>query len=484
MSISASLSNALSGLTAASRAAEVVSANVANSRTEGYGRRELQLTSRVVGGDGAGVAVVNVTRAVDERVIADRRLAEASFGMVSASTNFFESLESVLGLPNEPASITGRMAHFESALLESASRPESEPRLAAVVSAAKGLTTKLNNASEKVQQLRLRADQDINQNVAFLNDSLEKVQTLNNNIRSQLATGYDATALMDQRQQLVDGISEIVPLRQIPRGNGEIALFTTGGAILLDGNPAVIGFNPVGIIVPEMTLGSSALSGLTLNGQAVQTGPDGPLGGGRLAGLFQVRDDHGVVAQERLDAVARDLISRFENPLVDPTLGPLDPGLFTDAGAQFNIGTETGLARRLAINSLVDPAAGGALWRLRDGLGAVAPGDVGNSTLLTSLADVFGSSQIPASGGFSGAARSAIGLAGDLVSLNGKQLQSVATEQSFVRAQANSLKQAELQSGVDTDYELQQLMLIEQAYSANALVISTIDDMINVLMGL
>ena len=39
MSISASLSSALSGLTAASRRAEVVASNVANAMTEGYGRR-------------------------------------------------------------------------------------------------------------------------------------------------------------------------------------------------------------------------------------------------------------------------------------------------------------------------------------------------------------------------------------------------------------------------------------------------------------
>ena len=43
MSLSSTLANALSGLGAASRGAEVVSANVANARTPGYGRRELGL---------------------------------------------------------------------------------------------------------------------------------------------------------------------------------------------------------------------------------------------------------------------------------------------------------------------------------------------------------------------------------------------------------------------------------------------------------
>ncbi len=57
MSISHSLSNALSGMTAASRMAEVVSSNLANSLTDGYGRRSLDLSSSVIGGRGSGVNI-------------------------------------------------------------------------------------------------------------------------------------------------------------------------------------------------------------------------------------------------------------------------------------------------------------------------------------------------------------------------------------------------------------------------------------------
>ena len=40
-----------------------------------------------------------------------------------------------------------------------------------------------------------------------------------------------------------------------------------------------------------------------------------------------------------------------------------------------------------------------------------------------------------------------------------------------------------MEDGVDTDRELQRLMLIEQAYAANARVLQTVDDMMNALMG-
>ncbi len=484
MSISGSLSNAMSGLNAVSRAAEVVSSNVANSLTEGYGRRELDLASRSLGGNGTGVKVLGVHRTVDDRIISERRLAGATFGNTTTTADFLNRLERAFGLPDDPASITGRLAQFESSLIEAASRPDSDARLNAVVDTMTGLTNQINSASDQIQNLRLEADQSINYQVDALNDGLEKIAILNRDIHVQLSSGYDANALMDQRQQIIDGISQIVPLRQVPRDNGQIALFTPGGAILLDNKAAVIGFSPVGTIVPQMTQATSALSGLTINGQPVLTTSNGPMAGGSLAGHFAVRDEYSVVGQERLDAIARDLIERFASPTVDPTLNPGDVGIFTDAGGQFNPANEIGLSSRLTMNSLLDPDSGGAYWRLRDGLGAATPGDVGNATQIIALQDALNLQKISVSGGFIGTARSAVGLASDLISLTNIDLRKAESDMSFASAKMNTLKTIELRSGVDTDQEMQQLLLIEQSYAANARVISTIDEMINTLLRL
>ncbi|MEE9428968.1 MAG: flagellar hook-associated protein FlgK [Paracoccaceae bacterium] len=484
MTISGSLSNALSGLAAASRAAEVVSSNVANSLTEGYGRRQLDLASRAVGGNGAGVLVQGVHRSVDEHVIAERRLADAAFGEASVASEFFGQLELVFGLPDDAGSLTGRLAQFEATLLEAASRPDSDARLNSVLTTAGAFSNFLNQASGQIQQLRLNADNEIDRQVGLLNNGLSKITELNQQIRSQLAAGNDATALMDHRQQFIDSVSGIVPLRQVPRQGGQIALFTTGGSIVLDSSASVVEFSAVGTIVPQMEIGSSTLSGLTINGLSVPLTENGPMSGGSLSGLFAIRDDHGVVAQKRLDAVARDLIERFADPAVDPSLGPADPGIFTDASLPFNLANEIGLSGRIEINSLLDPATGGAVWRLRDGLNATTPGDVGNSTLLQSLSTALRTPRVPASGGFIGAARSAIGLSSDLMSLTNISLRSLDAESSFALAQVDILKNAELQNGVDTDYEMQQLLLIEQAYAANARVVATIDEMIHTILGL
>ena len=46
------------------------------------------------------------------------------------------------------------------------------------------------------------------------------------------------------------------------------------------------------------------------------------------------------------------------------------------------------------------------------------------------------------------------------------------------------MKESELAGGVDTDQELQKLLLIEQAYAANARVIQTADELIQLLIRL
>lgn len=484
MSLSASLANALSGLTATARRAEVVSSNVANALTEGYARRELQVTSQSLGGTGAGVQVIGVSRQINMSVLADRRLADADVGNARAQADFLARIETLIGVPGDGASLSDRLATLEASLVEAASRPDSQARLQSVLDAAGALSGHLAELTAAVQGARMEADASIARQVSTLNDTLAQIDILNASIVAQRASGNDASALMDQRQSLVDRIAEIVPVREVARDHDQIALYTTGGAILLEGSPAQIGFSPVGVITADMTLSSGALSGLAINGMAVSSGDDGVLGGGTLGAMFAIRDALAPEAQTAFDALARDLIERFADPTVDPTLTPGQPGLFTDRGAAFDPLIEAGLAGRLTLNAAADPKQGGQIWRLRDGLGAPAPGNVGDSTLLSALAGALQSARVPGSGNFSGAARSASGLAADVLSQIAGARQQADVRQSYTVARHEAMTELQLADGVDTDAEMQTLLLVEQAYSANARVVQTIDDLIQTLIGL
>ncbi len=483
MSISGSLFNAYSGLVAASRTAEVVSQNVANATTEGFGRRDISLAAASLNGRGAGVRVIGVSRNVDQIAIADRRLANATEGERQSLSKAFSQMEAAIGVPGQGGSLSDLVTGFESALVSAQSRPDSQVRLKNVVYAANDLIGKVRTISARSQDQRMAADKSIGKQVKVLNDSLAGVAKLNRDIRLQIGTGRDVNGLMDQRQVLVDKIAGIVPLKIYQRPHGQITITSGGGAVLLEGKPSVFGFRETGIITPDMTKTSGALSGLTLNGKPIALGGSyGLLNGGSLSAQFQIRDETAPFASKQIDAFARNLIERFQSAGVDPTLATGAAGLFTDGGAALNTALETGLAGRLSLNAAVDPATGGAEWRIRDGLGATTPGAVGNATLISSLVDTLSARQAVASGQFSSGATSLSGLSGDLTALNSAARLHAEQSAVFAQSRLQELTLIEKQGGVDTDSEMQKLLLVEQAYAANARVISTVDKMLKTIL--
>lgn len=485
MSITQSLSNALSGLSATSRAAQLVSNNVSNVLTEGYGRREIALSTRVLDGGGAGVQVDGVVRIVDQGILRDRRLADAALGFANGGAAFLEKVSRLVGTPEEDQSLSGRLRLFESSLVTAASRPDSDTRLAAVLATGQELAHSINKASDGVQAERLEADRSIGYQVDQLNAGLLQVEEINSSIASLRGRGRDISALEDQRQKVIDSLSKIVPLREVPRADGRVALYTDGGAILLEDHAVEIGFTRANFITPDMTIGSGALSGLTIGGLPVPaSGSFQPLGGGTLGASFDVRDRLAVGAQAELDAVARDLVERFEDPAVDPTSAPGSAGLFTDGGGPLVPANEVGLAGRLELNALVDPQQGGSLRLLRDGLGAAVSGDVGNADQLNAFAGALTSIRAPASGTQAGTSHSTHTLVAALISkVSGEQV--IADRQaSYAAAEQQTLLDLEYSNGVDTDQEMQKLLLIEQAYAANARVVQTIDGLIRDLLAI
>lgn len=482
MSISGAMANALTGLTAVSRGIEVTSSNIANARTPGYARRELSISTKTLGGDGGGVQVDGVMRRLDKAVLADLRLADATVSAGATRLDFRDRFAGMIGQPGEDGSISDRIARLESALVEASNRPDSTTRLNAVVSAAGDIAGRLNQATDLIQTARLDADKQIATTVTAINQDLNRVHELNGEIRRITTLGGDSSSLMDQRQQLIDGLAEQIPLRELSRQDGAVALVTPGGAVLLDGKPKELGFSPVGTIVPEMTV-ASALSGLTLDGKPMPlSGGEGKLGGGRLGALFDVRDSHTVEAQGMVDALARDLYERFADPALDSTLFAGESGLFTDAGGAFDPTGEVGFAGRIAVNARVDPAQGGELWRLRAGIDATAPNNAGDGSLLAGMADALAASRSPASGPFGPSAQSAGSLAGDAASIWAGGTGALEAAQSYATARADSLRQMHLADGVDTDHEMQNLLVLEQSYAANAKIIATLDELLQNLL--
>ena len=482
MSLSNALSNALSGLAAASRGTEVVASNLANATTPGFARRELQLTSRPVIAGGGGVQVEGVTRVLRNSVVAQGRLAEAETARAGTLAAFHRTLSDAVGVPGEAGALSTALSDFDSALLAAAARPENEMGLAGILSAGRTLAGAYNALGTQVQEARGAADRAIAADVELLNTGLGRVANLNRQIAVHLASGDDANVLLDERQRIVDGLSEIVPIKELPRENGRIALFTATGGMLLDGTtPARFDFSPAPVMTAE-AVGTPALGLLKLNGEEVPPSQMGRFTGGRLAANFQIRDLDGPGAQASLDTAARDLHDRFAGAGLDPTLAAGAPGLFTDGGGAAT--TVPGLAQRLTINAAADPDAGGALWRLRDGLQAAAPGPVGNADLLIGMQEALGALRPSSLAGMSPAPRSAATLAADLGSWAASGRIEAERVLGGATAQSSTFEAMRQQDGVDSDREMETLLTLERAYASNAKVLQAVDEMLQTMLRL
>ena len=483
MSISSALSNALSGLTAASRSADLISSNIANAMTDGYGTRRLDTASRVIGNAGAGVAITGITRHEDPVLSGQRRVAEADLGARRSQSEFMTRLEALIGTPDAPGSLSARMADFEAQLVTAANAPWNTTHLASAVDGAQALVEGINAISDGIQAERLRADTAIARSVETINGALQGLADLNSRIVAARAGGGEVASLLDAQAQLVEQITPFIPLQSRRDAAGALHLYSTDGEPLLDVRPATLGFTPAATVAADLTLAGGGLSGLTLNGRNLTLGGDYPaLAGGELHAMFQLRDVWAPEAQGRIDAVARDLVERFDAPGLDATLAPGAPGLFTDAGNPALPANEVGLAGRLRLNAAVRPDQGGAVWHLRDGIGATVEGPTGNATFLTAQIEALSALRPTASGGYSGASRSMAGLISEHLSATG--LRRVQAEAALGQASARhaALESAELAQGVDTDDELQRLLKVEQMYSANARVISVAEELMDELL--
>lgn len=479
MSLTGSISNALSGLVATSRAAQLVSSNLANALTEGYSRRELELTASSWTNLG-GVQVAGVRRVSDLALLADKRSAGADLGFHSPSSEAARSLVAIFGAPDDASSLSGHLSRFDSALRFAESSPESQTRLGEVVASASALVRFLGEAEQRVQELRTRADRQIGDAVQSLNATLKEVEQLNKQIVAANIKGHDSAPLLDTRQSLIDEISQLVPVREMPKSDGSVTLVTQSGLLLVEGSAVEIAFSETNLIMPHMTaqnglLGSPSIDGLPIG----VAGGQADLSGGRLAGLFAVRDTLLTQAQTQLDAFAFDLSERFNDLPADSSLAPGSAGLFTDAGGRTDALSMTGLSGRLELNAVVDPAQAGELWRLRDGLYAASSGSTGQAEILSSMIEKLGETRAGPGAFVDG---NLFEHAAEMVSqLAQRQMQSDQSI-SFASARHEQFQQRQLELGVDTDAELQKLLAIETNYAANAKVLQTVDEMMNSIL--
>ena len=499
MSLSTALSIAASGLGAYSRLSTIAANNIANADVEGFVRKEGSLVAVARDGQGLGVALADILRHANPSLAREARREGGLGAFLDVQADALGAYAVELGQPSEGRSIAGALVRLEQAFISLAETPESPSLQREVVHAAHAVTRSLADLSASIRRLREDAELQIRGEVDIVNQSLSELERVNDEIKLLAGTGRDVTVLEDQRDRLIDAIAERIPVREIRRAPNDVLLLTEQGVPLFDGRPAQIGFTRTAGIAPAAVYApggapapgyAAVLSGLTIDGRDVAPGSGDAqaITSGRIAGLFAVRDSLTVQMQKQIDQLASGLIDRFQDPANDPSLAPGTPGLFTSGGLAHDRSDPAeivGIADRFAVNLAVDPDQGGAAWRVRDGVGAAAPGAAGDAAQVFRFLAAFDDMlTYPADAGL-----------GPTLSLRATGAELVSGQQSAraeaeTRAERQAVVAATLRdvranaTGVNVDNELQRLLQLEKSYAANANVVQTATRMLDELLSI
>jgi len=455
VSISQAIQTARTGLQISGLRAELVATNVANSTTPGYVRRSLDISEIVAGGQSSGVRADGVARHADTSITSQRRNLSSDQASASVLSSTWQTLSFNIGNTVDGDGLFSTLTNFETALADAALTPESNIGLANILNTSQEIVNDFAGLSNLTVSLRSEADSEIANGVELVNSGLERIESLNESIANAGRYSSEAAALFDERGRVLDTISEYLPVQAVQHDDGTIDVVTSEGVTLVSDTARTIEFNQSFAFGPSQSLENGDLSGISVGEIDITPGASsfGAVSSGMFGALFQLRDRDLPEFSTQLDTLATDLVSRYSNDTVDPTKTPGDPGLFVDGGTA---GTP-GLASRLRVNAAVDPDQGGAIWRLRDGLGTTAEGPPGNADILNNLLNAATSEQTINVGQLQGQF-SVSGIAAEVSSLTGHRQVSLDALNTSTQTQLNILSEAELaQSGVDIDDQMQNL---------------------------
>ena len=294
----------LSGLNAAYTALDVIGNNIANASTEGYHRQRVELataapvqsvTGMAIGG---GVDVVGVTRMIDRLLEREILRQKSAHGEVLQELSVLSSVEATLGEFAEEGGLNAMIDEFFDSLRSLAANPLGDVCRLEAISAGEMLANEFRRLGDSLEDVANQVVLEAQQTVDSMNQLIQQVAKLNSEIQTVEITGEQANNLRDQRDQLIAELAELAHVEMVPRDHGVLDVSVAG-------LPVVSGVIALEVSVDLQSDGSLALH---ISGNDV---PNLPVQGGRMGGLFSLKNDLLKDIQSELDNLATGLVRQI-----------------------------------------------------------------------------------------------------------------------------------------------------------------------------
>ncbi|MEF2071739.1 flagellar hook-associated protein FlgK [Consotaella aegiceratis] len=470
MSLTSALDSAKSSIATNSTLTSIVSRNIANVNSTTATRKYANVST---GADGT-VTVMSVAQSTNIALFRNKLDATSESASLTALTDGLEQLSSLtVGDTEDEISPAALIGALEDALTSYSASPDSADLARSAMQAAENLVQGLNDASDVIETVRQDADDAIATAADEMNDLLAQFQALNDKIVKGTTTGADVTDYIDQRDQIVSQLSEYVGITVKTRANNDMVLYTDSGVTLFETTARTVSYSAT---VP-LTAGEAGNS-LYIDGVAV-TGENAtmPIQSGSIYGLTQLRDEVCLTYQNQLDQIAQQLVLAFS----ESDSGDEVFGVFTDSEADNPDSMDVnGLAGRISISDDMGD------YPFRDGASVDYNTDdaSGYTDRINELIDNLNATvTFDSSAGIETSATLVDFAASSVGWLEGER--SNATDEAdyattILERTTEALSDA---TGINLDDELTRLLEYEQSYQASAKLISTIDEMLDILLN-
>lgn len=310
-----SLNSALSGLRVAQQELNVISNNISNATTPGYTRKTLPRTSQIIGNTGAGVSAGAISRNVNTSLQNDVFLQKTIVSNLDVKISYFDRVQQYLGRPDEQTSISSELSELRDLFVTLADSPEDTAVQNNLILQSETFAQEVRGFASLINELRNDTQEEIAVTVNRVNTLLEQVANLNRQVRTNTAAGKSTASLLDQRDTVVEELSQIFEVNSFTRGDGVLVIQTPNGTQLADERVEPIVFN-ITQVGPSDTYTNGGINGIFVGGTsaadpgAVDITNDGL--NGKLGALIELRDELLVEQQAILDELAHKIALRFE----------------------------------------------------------------------------------------------------------------------------------------------------------------------------
>ena len=210
------------GMIASQMAMNVTGQNISNINTLGYTRQQLDQYSFITNGSGlyhsnssvnvgSGVMLAGISQLRDPYLDIRFRKEMASVGSTDATLNVLDQLQSVINNVNKEGIVT-QLQDLFGRISELANHVGEQEFETLMRESAQDLCTLLNANASKLQQVYDNMIQQYDEDIQDANNILTKIQELNEQIRIADINGDSALELRDQRNLLIDSLSEYMKI--------------------------------------------------------------------------------------------------------------------------------------------------------------------------------------------------------------------------------------------------------------------------------